>query len=130
MTDWMLNQIGQCDPTFFDPPDPKKEALREHVWVTASGQRIPYKDLSDRHLINIIRLLIRRHDAWILGSGAHADGSAEEAIHQCDNNGPAFTVYPNYGVLVGHALGRGLHAEVKASGHVPEWEFFEELEEV
>lgn len=39
-----------------------------HVWVTARGERIPIKDMSDGHLNNTIRMLERR--GWTTGRGA------------------------------------------------------------
>lgn len=31
------------------------EITREHIWTTATGERIAIKDLKDSHLLNIIR---------------------------------------------------------------------------
>lgn len=54
------------------------------IWTTRDGQEIPYDELTDRHLKNIIRMLNRA--AWQMATGPYPNGEmAQDAFDSALN---------------------------------------------
>lgn len=73
---WMVNRIGRMIGFPFSDEldeqyDPEPPA---RVWTTAEGQQIPFEELEDRHLLNIIKLLRRRADLAFMHYLTHTRG--------------------------------------------------------
>jgi len=43
----------------------KKKNKPVHIWVTKMGEKIPVNELSDQHLLNILKFLQRRREAFL-----------------------------------------------------------------
>lgn len=72
-----------------------------NYWVTKSGEKILIRDMTDKHLINTIKLLTRNGSDIIVYDGYDGDDK------------PYYDIEPNpiYEALVGEADKRGLNYE-------------------
>lgn len=90
------------------------------AWRDAQGTVRLVRDLTDRHLTNIILYLQRRHDLLAFESARLAtDGSMEDAVDEYDLAGPEFTCSEVYPRLLEEALRRGLRVPPDPPAAVP-----------
>jgi hypothetical protein len=53
-------KCGHLDPDDFDIPDEFESWPPPGVWKTKEGNWIPYEELGDQHLLNIVAMLERK----------------------------------------------------------------------
>lgn len=60
MADYYINQ--EIDGPFFDEIDWNiKPTIPKNIWITKKGQRIKIKNLENSHLLNIIKMLLKKN---------------------------------------------------------------------
>lgn len=83
---------------------------KQLIWVTRDGQKIPFRNLSDNHLINIIRMLERCWEKQYKHMCNHMDDGRTIASASDCMPAPAYdwAKPPQYDTLVLIAQTRGL----------------------
>ena len=77
------------------------------VWRTKEGKEIPYNELSDKHLLNIIKFVERKAKEGIVVYSGHDDAWGIDACRRVIKGKEVFAMY-NYNELVEEAKIRQL----------------------